>query len=257
MPFGKCKYLHKPYLIALTAEELAQMKQVRLRLPETKFYKYNMTSKATYFPQSKQHANQKVWDSLNRAKHSVVMADIGHDGFDRLNISTISPEVLVTIFLNNLHRDTIVQGIRKKLDVVKHYQRVSNALRFAAIRNPARKRFLEISRLEEELEALQAVLQVQKCTLDRYKVAINPAGSKSDSTSPAYLQDRKDIYDLEERYLNSQIKRLAEDRETLEMLRNVANKAIKDMRQVLEVLDEGHGKAIRVFTFVTLFFLPL
>ncbi|RBR10188.1 uncharacterized protein FIESC28_09574 [Fusarium coffeatum] len=209
--------------IALAAEELAQMNQVRLRLPET----------------------------------SVVMADIGHDGRDRLNISTINPEVLVTILLNNLHRDTIVQGTRKKLDIVKHYQRVSNALRSAAIRNPARKRFLEISRLEEELEALQAVLQVQECTLERYKVAINPVGLKSDPTSLAYLQDRKDIYHLEERYLNSQIKRLADDRETLEMLRNVANKARKDMRQVLEVLDEGHGKAIRVFTFVTLFFLPL
>ncbi|KAJ4026792.1 hypothetical protein NW752_001748, partial [Fusarium irregulare] len=124
--------------IALAAEELAQMNQVRLSLPETKFYKYNRASKATYFPLSKQHTNQKVWDSLNRAKHSVVMADIGHDGFDRLNISTISPEALVTISLNNLHRDTIVQGTRKKLDIVKHYQRVSNALRSAVIRNPAR-----------------------------------------------------------------------------------------------------------------------
>ena len=143
------------------------------------------------------------------------------------------------------------------MDVVKHYQRVSNALRSAAIRNPARKRFLEISRLEEELEALQAVLQVQECTLERFKVAINPVGFKSDTTSLACLQDRKDMYYFQERYLNSQIKRLAEDRETLEMLRNVANKARKDMRQVLEVLDEGHGKAIRVFTFVTLFFLPL
>ncbi|CAG7560904.1 unnamed protein product [Fusarium equiseti] len=243
--------------IALAAEELAQLNQVRLRLPKTMFHRYHKASKATYFPISKQHTNQKIWDSLNRAKHSVVMADIGQDGLDRLNISTISPEVLVTIFLNNLHRDTIVQGSRKKLDIVKHYQRVSNALRSAAIRNPARKRFLEISRLEEELEALQAVLQVQECALERYKVAINLVGLKPDSTSLVSLQDRKDMYDLEERYLESQIKRLAEDRETLEMLRNVANKARKDMRQVLEVLDEGHGKARRVFTFVTLFFLPL
>ncbi|KAH7185125.1 uncharacterized protein B0J16DRAFT_398823 [Fusarium flagelliforme] len=185
------------------------------------------------------------------------LAQLNKDGLDRLNISSISPEVLVTIFLNNLHRDTIVQGSRKKLDIIKHYQRISNALRSAAIRNPARKRFLEISRLEEELEALQAVLQVQECTIERYKVAINPVGLKPDPTSPACLQHRKDTYGLEARYLDSQIKRLAEDRETLEMLRTVAKKARKDMRQVLEVLDEGHGKAIRVFTFVTLFFLPL
>ncbi|PCD23588.1 hypothetical protein AU210_015105 [Fusarium oxysporum f. sp. radicis-cucumerinum] len=29
------------------------------------------------------------------------------------------------------------------------------------------------------------------------------------------------------------------------------------MKQMIKVLDEGHGKTIRVFTFVTLFFLPL
>ncbi|RFN53432.1 mg2+ transporter [Fusarium flagelliforme] len=243
--------------LALAAEELAQLKKVRLRIPETRSRRYHPSSRAKYFHISKKHTNHKIWDSLNRAKQSVIMADIDQDGLDRLNISSISPEVLVTIFLNNLHRDTIVRGSRKKLDIVKHYQRISNALRSAAIRNPARKRFLEISRLEEELEALQAVLDVQECTVERYKVAINPVGLKPDPTSPACLQHRKDVYGLEARYLDSQIKRLAEDRETLEMLRTVAKKARKDMRQVLEVLDEGHGKAIRVFTFVTLFFLPL
>jgi hypothetical protein len=29
------------------------------------------------------------------------------------------------------------------------------------------------------------------------------------------------------------------------------------VKQTLEIMDEGHGKAIRVFTFVTVFFLPM
>lgn len=65
------------------------------------------------------------------------------------------------------------------------------------------------------------------------------------------------MYPLEKKRLDLQDQKLADDSEALAMLERISQVTRHDMKQSIEVPEEGHGKAIRVFTFVTLFFLPL
>jgi hypothetical protein len=143
------------------------------------------------------------------------------------------------------------------MDIIKHYRKISTGLRFSALRNPKRQRFLEISALEEQLDALRDILEVQGRLTEAYRTILDPHFFRISSTDWAYVKDRKAMYPLEKTHLDTQARKLAEDSKNLEVLRQSAQSTRHDIKQTIEVLEEGHGKAIRVFTLVTLFFLPL
>ncbi|KAF5636785.1 mg2+ transporter [Fusarium tjaetaba] len=185
----------------------------------------------------------KLKCQLEDARRDVMMTSETQTDTDRLTISPIGLEFLLITLLRNLHDHPIHPETDQKLDVVRYCRDKSTALRFAAVRDPRRRRFLEISALEEEMEALRIVFEVQTRTVKAFAQVLSPDFFPKDTTDRADLGNRKYI--------------LAEDGKTLEILQRILNATRHDMKQMIEVLDEGHGKAIRVFTFVTLFFLPL
>ncbi|KAF5598796.1 mg2+ transporter [Fusarium pseudocircinatum] len=123
--------------------------------------------------------------------------------------------------------------------------------------SPIGLEFLEISALKEEMEALRIIFEVQTRTVKAFAQVLSLDFFTQDTTDRADLGHRTDMYGLEKRHLDTHIQSLAEDGKTLEILQRILTATRHDMKQMIEVLDEGHGKAIRVFTFVTLFFLPL
>ncbi|KAG4263008.1 hypothetical protein FPRO04_11720 [Fusarium proliferatum] len=199
----------------------------------------------------------KLKCQLEDARRDVMMASETHADTDRFTISPIGLEFLLITLLRNVHDHPFYSETNQKLDVVRHCRDKSTALRFAAVRDPRRRRFLEISALEEETEALRIIFEVQIRTVKAYDQVLSPDFFPKDTTDRADLGHRKDMYGLEKRHLDAQIQSLAEDGKTLEILQRILTATRHDMKQMIEVLDEGHGKAIRVFTFVTLFFLPL
>ncbi|KAF5543496.1 mg2+ transporter [Fusarium phyllophilum] len=203
------------------------------------------------------HVESKLKCQLEDARRDVMMASETQIDTDRLTISPIGLEFLLITLLRNLHGHPIYPETNQKLDVARHCRDTSTALRFAAVRDPRRRRFLEISALEEEMEAFRIIFEVQTRTVKAYAQVLSPDFFPKDTTDRVDLGHRKNMYGLEKRHLDTHIQSLAEDGKTLEILQRILTATRHDMKQMIEVLDEGHGKAIRVFTFVTLFFLPL
>lgn len=242
-------------LLYVTAKELSAMNCERLQsVKRSNGYRlwHGVASRVRT-----QNMESKLKCQLEDARRDVMLASETHFDADRLTISPIGLEFLLITLLRNLHDHPFYPETNQKLDVVRHCRDKSTALRFAAVRDPRRRRFLEISALEEETEALRIIFEVQIRTVKAYDQVLSPEFFPKDTTDRVDLKHRKDMYGLEKRHLDAQIQSLAEDGRTLEILQRILTATRHDMKQMIEVLDEGHGNAIRVFTFVTLFFLPL
>jgi hypothetical protein len=70
-------------------------------------------------------------------------------------------------------------------------------------------------------------------------------------------QERKGRFSLENNALQHGIKKRTDVCEEVNKLKGLTEDLVAKVKSDIEVLDEGHGNAIRVFTLVTLFFLPL
>ncbi|KAF4446456.1 mg2+ transporter [Fusarium austroafricanum] len=242
-------------LYILVAQELSEMNRERLQnqkgfdtciqilpiITETRF----------------ENINAGLKKHLENAMRNVMIPGRIRGDIDRLTITRIGLELLLATMIHNLHGNTIIQDTSRTLDIIKYYRTACAKLRYVAARDPKRQRFLEISALEEEMNALRVILEVQVRMIKTLDQVLSPGFFPRDTTRATYLRSRKAAYGLERQHFESDIKNLEEDIKMLEILQRLMHVTRHNMKQVIEVLDEGHGKAIRVFTFVTLFFLPL
>ncbi|KAH6957244.1 hypothetical protein DER45DRAFT_306902 [Fusarium avenaceum] len=242
--------------LLLTAKELSWMNRTRLRHtgPDPDI---PTPSPLSAIRDRCKRLDGTLEEHFNLAKRDVMVLGTSRGNIDRPIISPVGSEFLLAMLLSNLQNNTILQGTSQKMDIIKHYRKVSTGLRFGAMRSPKRQRFLEISALEEELDAICAILEVQGRMIEAYRTILDPESFITGTADWAYIQDRKAMYPLEKTHLDSQVRKLSEGSTALEVLKQIAQSTRHDMKQIIEVLEEGHGKAIRVFTFVTLFFLPL
>lgn len=137
------------------------------------------------------------------------------------------------------------------LDFLALYTEHARALEFSASVNPRRRAFLAIRALEDELRAIKSICALQLHCLDNTIRTMDPLSFRVTD------REREVRFPLELKVLlDSKGDRQRETEDLAVMLEWMG-----DLRQrvieSIEVLDEGHGKAIRVFTLVTLFFLPL
>lgn len=202
-------------------------------------------------------AEDKIYEDLNLAKGDIILLGTTRRNLDRPVMASVGSEFLVACLVGHLQRNTILQDKEQKVDIFKHFERFAMNLRFHIGRDPTRRRFRDISALEEELEALAIVVQIQRRTFLGYRTALDPDASDSSSTDLALYKARQSLFNLESKYIDSQDRKLEERELQLHMLQRKAQAMKHDMKQNIEILDEGHGKAIRAFTLVTLFFLPL
>ncbi|KAK0620585.1 hypothetical protein B0T14DRAFT_604152 [Immersiella caudata] len=119
-----------------------------------------------------------------------------------------------------------------KLDVVKMYTEYIQYLQFEAARRPRRRLFLDIRALQDELIAMEYQLD---CNLKFMKVSTKI---------------------LDEDYADSK-RRHRRAPEQISVLQNSARQLGDHTWQQIDIISEDHGKAIRVFTIVTVFFLPM
>ncbi|KAM3435393.1 hypothetical protein MY4824_004859 [Beauveria thailandica] len=128
------------------------------------------------------------------------------------------------ISLDYIGIEFLVAVLSHPAALLELYQKYTAKLQFEANRKPRRRVFLDIQTLQEELDALRSKLlgNYRDLTAPRLSETMNPA--------------RENLYPLESQHIEKPDGRV---------------------KQSIEILEEGHGKAIRVFTIVTLFFLPL
>lgn len=137
------------------------------------------------------------------------------------------------------------------IDILSLYSSHLGQLELSASISPQRRVFLAIRALEDELDALHRVYQLQARSLSNLSKVLDPDSFRVTDEA------RRTRFPLENKPLEyGERSRMMDGEEIERMLDRAKNLRLK-VKEDIEVMDEGHGKAIRVFTLVTLFFLPL
>ncbi|KAK1486190.1 hypothetical protein CABS01_13407 [Colletotrichum abscissum] len=242
-------------LFVLKAKEISWMN--RLTVTPDSLYGRHAERRLMDLKRNAAAISERVRNHLDRAKEDIILLGTSRGDMDRIIIAPIGPEFLAVALISNLQNNISKRGTNEKVDLISHYRNYTAKLRFNTNRKPKRQAFVEIHTLEEELEALQMVVASQQGLLRAYQRLFSPLNFKYPTTDWIYYKERKSLFRLESKCVRRQQRRLAERDRALGVLRKKVRVLRDETKQRIEVLDEGHGKAIRVFTIVTLFFLPL
>lgn len=200
-----------------------------------------------------QKRSQTTFDSalsrLGEAKTDVILLGTNPRTHDVQGLDAIGPEFLAVALAINLQNRPIHPDTSD--NAIEAYQKYMSKLKYEASRRPRRRIFLDIHSLENELEALSHLLESQSEVLRNYRDLLAPESYRVTNTT------REGLFELEHWYISSHMKNLAAGRSDIERLESKASLLRDHLKQSIDILEEGHGKAIRVFTIVTLFFLPL
>ncbi|KAE8846396.1 hypothetical protein PTNB73_02378 [Pyrenophora teres f. teres] len=120
------------------------------------------------------------------------------------------------------------------------------------VNSRASKRLLrDINLLEDELQILIAVNTWQTNLIQNYTRVLD------DSSYEQELPSRKGMFPYERDLLRTCLKNLLLARDDFADLQDLCRPLSDRTKQILEINEEDHGKAIMVFTVVTVIFLPL
>lgn len=137
------------------------------------------------------------------------------------------------------------------LDLLAIYTSYLTTLEVDSYRYPQRKAFLTIRALNEELLALKGVIATQHVCLEDFTRVIDPY------SFPVTDGVRAARFLFEEDVLRRGKEQRQRQKKQLSLILQRASNLQVGIKESIEILDEGHSDAIRVFTFVTLLFLPL
>jgi hypothetical protein len=199
---------------------------------------------------------------LESAKINIMLLGITTRDIDTQGFDSVGPEFVLAGVITQLqnHIITPVPLISKSssssslpiVGLMDIYADYAAEVRFRANRRPQKRIFMDLHSLEEELRAIQALNRQQGALLLRFGRALAPWSFHITSAT------RDSNYrNVEKRLLVSQVKSLQERTDELDRMLRRSSAQKESLKQLIDVLEEDHGKAIRVFTIVTLFFLPL
>ncbi|KAK0766313.1 hypothetical protein N5P37_000034 [Trichoderma harzianum] len=199
-------------------------------------------------------ANERIIDLLESAKKDIFLSGIGSHS-EILEAESVRVQFLALAFMSGIQRPLLQPSFMgrsyAKDTLLQLYKEYTSRLHFQANNRPRKRVFLDIHGLEEELQALDKLVDSQESCLYNVLTVIDPLTSRY--TTETRLRE----FRAEVQYGNVQLHQLIERRREID---NLATRLwiLKDqVKQTIEIMEEDHGKAIRVFTVVTLFFLPL
>lgn len=200
-----------------------------------------------------------VTDLLANAKKDILLEGTQDQDEDALGLQAVGAEFLMAALVTTVQNRNInlpdagapQATAQKSADFIDMYKKYNSQIHYEANRRPQKRVFIAIHELEEELRALGRVLQSQRRLLSWYTGKIGPR--YIDLSYDAY----REPFRFEKRYIERQRQRLWLRQREVARLQEKAAALKRHVGQMIEILEEDHGKAIRVFTIVTLFFLPL
>lgn len=204
--------------------------------------------------------DDEIIEHLHLARRDLFILGTTKRDASRLVKAYVGPEFLLLSLLHNMQSgfdDAFIKDHARKIDVGRHYERLTNSLHFKILRDPRRERFLEIQTLRDNLEALDRLKCVQGNLIVGLGKILRPDSFSFATTEWKLQEARGSLTRFERPYVSAQSDDLLNALERLDNLRRRVEVLQVNAKISLEILEEGHGKAIRVFTIVTLFFLPL
>ena len=201
-------------------------------------------------------ALKDIGNLIDDARRDIILMDNAPESTSMGDVEFMGTDFLALVFIGNLQNQPL--KLDPSTDVSKYqsdhldlYKRHVSRLGFQAYRRPQRRVFLDIYDLQEELDAVQNLTETQMKLLDNFLLVTNPECLKNPDKSSARR------FEASRGYAHNLRAQLARKQEEIRILKNKSASLKEQVKQAIEILEEGHGKAIRVFTIVTLFFLPL
>ena len=202
---------------------------------------------------------QDACRALQEAKQDIVLLESTNRHDKSLGIESVSGDFLVMSLIANMQNreaavipDLIKQSNSQSgTDYVELYRKYVTNLQYQASKRPQRRLFLDIGALQEELTAIANVGNAQRTLLEQYLRLLDPRSLRiTNRTRIGQFATERALGRKQQRILQMRDKNVQDLVERTDYLRD-------RIKQTIEIVEEGHGKAIRVFTIVTLFFLPL
>ena len=188
---------------------------------------------------------------LDEAKTDILMSEFRSptQTINSLGVERVSSDFLVATLITSVQQRKFIPGKTSGSDDEKKgdgmaalFREYLARLEFEAMRRPKRRVFVDINELQEEMEAHLKILWSQHETLEDLRRVFYGWSSRRHT---------------EDTYITDQLRRLSRAAGEIGSLQQKAFALKNEVKQTIEVLEEGHGRAIRVSTIVTLFFLPL
>ncbi|PTB73789.1 hypothetical protein M440DRAFT_1381694 [Trichoderma longibrachiatum ATCC 18648] len=199
-------------------------------------------------------ANEHIIDLSESAKKDIFMSGIGSQ-FELPQAETVRVQFLALALMSGIQRPLLqpsYTGPSYARDMLLQlYRDYTSRLHFQANNRPRKRVFLDIHGLDEELQALDKLLGSQESCLYNALTLIDPLTSRY--TTKTRLRE----FRAELQYGNNVLRGIIDRRREIENLATRLRILKDQVKQTIEIMEEDHGKAIRVFTVVTLFFLPL
>ncbi|KAH0489515.1 hypothetical protein TgHK011_009940 [Trichoderma gracile] len=199
-------------------------------------------------------ANERIINLSESAKKDIFMSGIGLTS-EITRAETVRVQFLALALMSGIQspllQSSYIGPSYAKDALLQLYRDYTSRLHFQANNRPRKRVFLDIHGLEEELQALDKLLGSQESCLHNTLALIDPLTSRY--TTKTRLRE----FRAELPYGNNLLRGIINRRREVENLATRLQILKDQVKQTIEIMEEDHGKAIRVFTVVTLFFLPL
>ncbi|KKP07345.1 hypothetical protein THAR02_00542 [Trichoderma harzianum] len=182
-------------------------------------------------------AKDRMLDLLDHAKRDIFLSSNTSSDIERPQPQAVGAEFLALALIcksHNLLFEAKTPNPRHNDNTLELYKDYASEVHYQANQRPQNRVFPDIRDLEEELDALDTLLSDQKECLHKFAKSISPDTLRLTTMT-----------------------RVAQNRAEKAYQDNHTRQFDRRMQEDIEIMEEDHGKAIRVFTIVTLFFLPL
>ncbi|KAJ5375421.1 hypothetical protein N7517_007427 [Penicillium concentricum] len=186
--------------------------------------------------------------SMESAMRDIVLMTYTDEISDVVTYEAVGPGLVLALIMGDVRcRDSQSNPVNL-LEIYREYVRT---LQFKASQNPHRRVLQEIYLVREELEIIQKASERQRLVLSNYLSVINPHSFRITTES------RLSAFELEKARLNKLISQLNAELGAISLLNIKLDSLANQTRSGVDVRQEDQGKAILVFTIVTVVFMPL
>ncbi|PTB53816.1 hypothetical protein M431DRAFT_531469 [Trichoderma harzianum CBS 226.95] len=199
-------------------------------------------------------AKDRMLDRLDHAKRDIFLSGNTSSDIERPQPQAVGAEFLALALIcksHNLLFEVKTSNSRPNDNTLEVYKDYASELHYQANQRPQKRVFLDIRDLEEELDALHTLLSHQKECLHKFAKSISPDTLRL-TTMTRVAQNR-----AEKAYQDNHTRQLDRRIQEVQNMKTRSRFLKEQVKQDIEIMEEDHRKAIRVFTIVTLFFLPL
>ncbi|ORY15245.1 hypothetical protein BCR34DRAFT_558931 [Clohesyomyces aquaticus] len=160
---------------------------------------------------------------------------------------SLGPEYLCAWFMRRL----LVKPVDNSMTTADLYHEYLSTLQFQVNHRPSKRLLRSINLLQEELLALMTVNSWQSKLIEDYTAVLNPTGYSQE------IPSRNAMFPHEQLLLSSCLSSLADAKEDYTEMIERCGPLSESTKQSAEINEEDHGKAILIFTIVTVIFVPL